>query len=280
MNVHYKKGRSSRFQTEVLTEEGQGDHRGKGGSRLPHNALSHQHSFTFTVLLLYVAKQHSAFHTRSPVPLSLTVLVQASLHVLCFQLLFFCCHTHTGAPSSLLSLHLSLSLLDHTPPSTQKERSCYSSTHQHTHAGLYYTHMIERQTEIDCKASCAVGSSAKWRAEPASRRQMIRWQMIWAQMAITSSLHRSVLLFYIYSLSSLVIVGTQMYLFSHIYSLLSLLASLYLKHGLSGSKPCTPLSIDDAQFSFTGETIGTWKHSSNCLLSANCSPYVQFLLVN
>lgn len=61
----------------------------------------------------------------------------------------------------------------------------------HTHK-LQCTDMwvMGRQTERDCKASCAAGSPAKWRAEPVSWRQMIRWQMNWAQMA--STLHFTV----------------------------------------------------------------------------------------
>lgn len=120
-------------------------------------------------------------------------------------------------------------------------------THAHTPAGVF-TYMrvwvIERETERDCKASCAAGSPAKWRAEPASWRQMIRWQMNWAQMARTSSLHIPVipLWFYIFSLGSSVVLRTHIYLFlgpdrpasaaSHSVTLLHLVSS-----GCSLSEP-------------------------------------------
>lgn len=85
--------------------------------------------------------------------------------------------------------------------------TCWS-VHIHTHESVSDW---ERDQARDCKASCAAGSPAKWRAEPASWRQMIRWQMNSAQMASTSSL---LSYNFAYSLSSsAVFLRSYIYLF-------------------------------------------------------------------
>lgn len=103
----------------------------------------------------------------------------------------------------------------------------------HTHTGESVSDW-ERGRERDCKASCAVGSPAKWRAEPASWRQMIRWQMNWAQMASTSSLHSQYCFNSAYFRSAFFI-----YFFFFIYTYESLTATAVFQHDPPASHSVT-----------------------------------------
>lgn len=132
--------------------------------------------------------------------------------------------------------------------------------------------VIEGETEWDCKASCAAGSPAKWRAEPARWGLMIRWQMNWAQMASTSSLPGPAKQqqFYIFALCSLVIFRSHLYLF------FSLTFTHILWLAVAGSQPSAPLSLEIDQFSFAGKAFVRWKEKA---VKVYC-PLIDLLMFN
>lgn len=165
----------------------------------------------------------------------------------------------------------------HTPDS-RTHASVHINTHKHVVECRVW--VIEGETERDCKASCAAGSPAKWRAEPASWRLMIRWRMNWAQMASTSSLPSPTIpqQFYIFSLSPLVILEHTFTCFSAWSSCFTF--SYILSLAAAGSKPSAPLSLEVDQFSFAAKAFVSRKKSCKSLLSVDWPPYVQFMLVN